>query len=58
MLKLHQILDLFYYMIMQFDFCDNFRLYRIFHPDILPDFPPCFSCLTCFLLCCICTCAS
>ena len=35
MLKLHQILDLFYRMIMQFDFSDNPWLYCVFRTAIL-----------------------
>lgn len=35
MLKLHQILDLFYRMIMQFDFFNNYRLYYVFQTAIL-----------------------
>lgn len=38
MLKLHQILDLFYRMIMQFDFFDNHGLYYVFQTAILPIF--------------------
>lgn len=35
MLKLHQILDLFYRMIMQFVFFNNHRLYCVFPAAIL-----------------------
>lgn len=35
MLKLHQILDLFYRMIMQFDLSDNSWLYCVFRTAIL-----------------------
>lgn len=35
MLKLHQILDLFYRMIMQFDLSDNPWLYCVFRTAIL-----------------------
>lgn len=35
MLKLHQILDLFYRMIMQFVFFNNYKLYYVFQAAIL-----------------------
>lgn len=38
MLKLHQILDLFYRMIMQFVFFNNYRLYYVFQAAILSVF--------------------